>query len=135
MKRYILILLTIISLSACSPDNDGDLNYHFEYVPITEVDVPSEFTLGETYEIRVNYTLPNGCFNFYRYDYIYDATSRRIGTIAIVNNDTNCTQATIEGEYTISVEARQSEPYVFMFWQGTDNQGIDQYLIVEVPVI
>lgn len=135
MKRYILILLTIIFLSACSPSGDDDVNYSFEYVPITDVEIPSSFTLGQTYQIKVNYVLPNGCYNFYNYDYVYENTSRVISTIAIVNDDTTCTQATIEGEYIINIEARQNATYIFRFWEGRDNQGIDQYLIIEIPVL
>lgn len=134
MKRCILILLTIISFSACSTDNDVP-NYYFEYIEITEVDIPSEFILDETYEITISYTLPNNCYQFYHYDYIYEDTSRIIGAIAIVNDDTTCVQSTIDGEFIINVVARQSEPYIFKFWQGEDNQGVNQYLIVEVPVI
>ncbi|PHR72520.1 MAG: hypothetical protein COA67_04545 [Lutibacter sp.] len=135
MKRYFLILLVIISISACSPSSNDDINQHFEYVPITSVEMPSEFTLGQTYQIKVSYVLPNGCYRFYNHDYVYENTSRLIGAIAIVNNDATCTQAAIEGEFTINVIARQNEPYIFMFWEGRDNQGIDQYLIIEVPVI
>lgn len=134
MKRYLLILLTILFISACSPDTD-DSNHHFEYVPITDVEIPTQFTLGETYQIKVNYVLPNGCYRFYNYDYVYENTSRIIGTVAIVDDNAVCTQATIEGEYTIDVIARQNETYIFMFWEGRDNQGIDQYFIIEVPVI
>ena len=135
MKKALLILIIIISISSCSPSSDDDISHHFEYVPITNVDIPSEFTLGETYQINVSYILPNGCYSFYNYDYVYENTSRLIGTIAIVNDDITCTQATIEGEYIINVEARQNDTYIFMFWEGRDNQGIDQYLIIEVPVI
>lgn len=135
MKHYIIILLTILSLSACSPSGDDDVNYHFEYVPITDVEIPSTFTLGNTYEIKVHYALPNDCYGYYSHDYIYENTTRKVGTIAIVNNDVACTQGIIEGEYTINVKAMQNETYVFMFWQGRDSQGIDQYLIIEVPVL
>lgn len=134
MKRYIIILLTIISFSACSLSGDDDVNHHFEYVPITEVDVPSEFILGERYQILVKYSLPNDCYGFYSCDYIYESYSRMVTIIAAVNDDTVCTQTTIEGEYIIDIEVVQSEPYIFKFWQGIDNQGNSEYLIVEVPV-
>jgi len=134
MKRYILILITVFAFSACT-SNNNDTNYHFEYVPITDVNVPDEFLFGETYQITITYELPNGCYSFYSNDYIYENTSRIIGTIAIVDEESTCTQATVEGQYTINVQARQSEDYTFKFWQGTDNQGVDQYLIVNVPVI
>ena len=134
MKRILLILIVIASFSACSL-GDETPNQHFEYVPITEVDIPDQFTFGETYEIIVSYTLPSSCYSFYNFEYIYDETSREVYTYAIVNDDATCPQSTIEGEYIINVETRQSEPYIFKFWQGSDNQGNDEYLIIEVPVI
>lgn len=134
MKRYILVFISLIILSSCSLDDDTP-NQHFEYIKITEVDIPAEFTLGETYEIVVSYSLPNECYQFYNHDYLYEGTSRIIGAIAIVNDDATCTQGIIEGEFIMNVEAIQSEPYLFKFWQGTDNQGTSEYLTVEVPVI
>jgi len=135
MKRYFLILLTVFAFSACSLDNNDNTNYHFEYVPITAVDIPTEFVFGETYPITITYELPNSCYRFYSNDYIYDGTTRIIGTIAIVDDDVICTQTTVQGEYTIDVQARQTETYTFKFWQGQDAQGVDQYLIIDVPVI
>jgi len=134
MKRFLLILITIISLSACSVEDNAP-NYHFEYIGITEVDIPDEFIFGETYEIIVSYTLPNSCYTFYNFDYIYRDTSREIYTYAIVNDDAVCTLETVDGEYIIYVEVRQQEDYTFKFWQGEDSQGVGQYLIIEVPVI
>jgi hypothetical protein len=134
MKKALLILITIISFSACSLDDDTP-ERHFEYIAVTEVDIPNEFTLDETYDIIVSYTLPNSCYSFYNFDYIYDDTSREIYTYAIVNDDVSCTQTTIDSEYIISINASQHETYTFKFWQGSDNQGNDEFLIIEVPVI
>ncbi len=134
MKKALLILIAIISFSACSLDDDTP-SQHFERIAATEVDIPDEFTLGETYDIVVSYTLPSTCYSFYNFDYIHDETSREIYTYAIVNDDVTCTQTTLDSEYIISIEARQEDTYTFKFWQGSDNQGNDEYLIVEVPVI
>lgn len=121
-------------LSACT-SNNNDVNYHFEYVPITNVNVPNQFVFGQTYPITITYELPNSCYSFYNNDYIYNGTSRIIGTIAIVDDGATCTQTTVQGEYVINVQARQMETYTFKFWKGKDAQGVDQYLIVNVPVI
>ncbi len=134
MKRYLLILLTAITLSSCSP-NDYDENYYFEYITVTTVDVPDEFTHGETYQLHIRYELPDNCTAYYHYDYIYDDTSRIIATIGIVYDSEDCESEVSEGEYIINVEALQDEPYIFKFWQGEDNDGEDIFLIVEVPVI
>ena len=57
-----------------------------------------------------------------------------VAPIAIVNEDEVCAQATYEGDFFIFVEALQTEPYIFNFWQGEDEQGNPIYLTIEVPV-
>ncbi len=136
MKRYTLIILALFAFSACSTDNNDMPNYHFEYVSISSVDIPEEFVLGETYPVTITYELPNSCSEFYSYDYIYSDTSRIIGAIAIVDDSTTACDEMITSEsFTINVQASQTETYTFKFWQGQDDQGVDQYLIIDVPVI
>jgi|TARA_B110000037_G_scaffold58046_1_gene70829 hypothetical protein len=132
MKHYLLLFLTVISLFACNND-DGD-NYHFSYVPVVSADVPDAFIYHETYTINVTYELPNGCHSLYNYDYIYDEDSRIIYPISIVNDEDACTEPLIQGEFSIDVHALQTEPYIFKFWQGKNEEGEDQFLIIEVPV-
>ncbi|AOW21035.1 lipoprotein [Urechidicola croceus] len=136
MKRYILILVAILSLSSCSLDDDSDsLSFYPTLVAIDDAVVPEEFQLGESYEITIDYTLPNACYSFNDIYYEYDQNTRIVAVRVLVTNDTSCTQATIEEQYTFTVQVTQTEPYVFKFWQGEDNQGNNQYLIVEVPVV
>ena len=134
MKQYLILFFAVITFAGCS-SNDDDDNYHFEYVPVLSADVPVEFVYGETYRLNVIYEMPNSCYSFYHYDYIYDGASRIIATIAIVNDDEACTQATYEGSFFILVQALQYEPYIFNFWQGDDEDGEPIYLTFEVPVI
>ncbi|MFK5878283.1 MAG: hypothetical protein QM478_02170 [Flavobacteriaceae bacterium] len=134
MKHYLILLFAVITLAGCS-SNDDDTNYHFEYVPVLSADVPEEFVFGQTYRLTVTYEMPNSCYFFYHYDYIYDGPSRMIAPIAIVNDDEVCTQVPYEGEFFIFVQALQNEPYTFNFWQGEDVDGEPIYLTFEVPVI
>ena len=133
MKHYLILLFAVITLASCS--SNDDVNYHFEYVPVLSADVPIEFIHGETYRLTVTYEMPNSCYSFYHYDYIYDDTSRMIAPIAIVNDDEVCTQIPYEGSFFIYVQALQLEPYIFNFWQGEDADGEPIYLTIEVPVI
>ena len=130
MKQLVVVLLSVILLSSCSPSNDEYVNHHFEYVPVVGVDAPDEFILGQTHQVKVTYEMPNGCYSYYSFDYVYQGESREVATIAIVNDEAACTQATYEGEYIINVEAQQREVYTFKFWQA---EG--EYLVVNIPVI
>ena len=133
MKNYAVLFLVVFTLFACSV-NDND-NFHFEYIPVVTVDVPSEFERGQTYRLGITYELPSSCYSFYNYDYLYEDASRIIAAYAMVNDSDPRTLAIIEGEFFILVEALQTEPYIFKFWQGEDEQGEPIYLTIEVPVI
>jgi len=133
MKNYLILLLTIVTFISCN--NNDDDNYHFEYVPVVSADVPEEFIYGRTYPITVEYEMPNNCYSYYHYEYIYDDTSRIIIPIAIVSDSENCNDEPYQHTFIISVEALQTEPYIFKFWQGDDVDGNPIYLIIEVPVI
>lgn len=134
MKQFLLALLAVVFLVSC--DDDDDVVYHFEYVPVLEAEVPEEFEFGRVYELIVTYELPNSCYDIYSYDYIYEGTSRIIAPIAIVDDSAgSCAEMTTEGTFTVRVEALQAEDYLFKFWQGEDEEGEPIYLEIEVPVI
>lgn len=133
MKNYVILLLAVLTFISCSDDDDDE--YHFEYVPVLSADVPEEFEFGKTYQLRVQYELPNSCYYYYSFDYIYDGASRIIAPIALVNDTDVCEEVTSEGEFILFVTASQSEPYLFQFWQGEDEDGEPIYLEIEVPVI
>ena len=135
MKRYILILLTVlVSFSSCSPDGDDDITSFIpELIPVESAVVPLEFTFGETYEITVKYIFPNGCYTFNDIHYEANGYIRTVAIRATVSNQV-CTQSLVEGEHTFTLKCNQKETYILKFWKGKDTQGKDQYIIIEVPV-
>ena len=134
MKQYVILLLAVLTFISCSDDDDND-EYHFEYVPVLSADVPDEFVFGRTYTLYVQYELPNSCYYYYSFDYFYDGASREIYPIALVNDTDVCEEVTSEGEFIVRVTASQSEPYLFKFWQGEDEDGEPVFLEIEVPVV
>ena len=136
--KYLLFMIIAVSitLSSCSTDDGYYHKYHLEYVGVTNVDVPDEFIFGSTNRIDVTIELPNSCYYFYnQYDYFYEGTSRLIYPIAHVDDDVACTLNITETTFSIPVQALQTEPYIFKFYQGEDADGQDIFLTVEVPVI
>ena len=67
---------------SCSLNNDDQPNFTLEIMPIQSVDVPDEFILGETYEISMSYTRPNGCYEFNDFIYQPNGNTR---TVAVVD--------------------------------------------------
>ena len=80
--------------------------------------------------------LPNSCYFYYnQYDYFYEGTSRLIYPIVHVDDGIPCTPSITETTFSIPVQALQSEPYIFKFYQGEDADGEHMFLTIEVPVI
>jgi len=136
--KYLLIMIVAITvtLSSCSNDDDGYHDFHLEYKGVISTDLPDEFIYGRTYLINVTIELPNSCYYFYnQYDYFYEGTSRLIYPIAHIDDGVPCTPNITETTFSIPVQALQSEPYIFKFYEGVDADGQDMFLIIEVPVI
>lgn len=135
MKRYLLLFLAIATFISCDDDDDYH-DYHLEYSEVISVNVPDEFEFGRTYRIEMTIELPNSCYFFYnQYDYFYEGTSRLIYPIVHVDDGIACTPNIREVSFSIPVQALQSEPYIFKFYQGEDADGQDIFLTVEVPVV
>ena len=131
-----MVVALTLSVTSCSNDDDNYHDYHLEYVNVVSADLPDEFIFGNTYRINVTIELPNSCYYYYnQYDYFYEGTSRLIYPIAHVDDGVACTLNITETTFSIPVQALQSEPYIFKFYQGEDAEGQDIFLTIEVPVI
>jgi hypothetical protein len=134
MKKLVIISLALLFFASCSIDNDGE-NFNFDVLPIESVEIPDEFALGETYPIKVNYFRPSTC-HFFKDFYYFKENNER--TVAIINTDfdrSDCADFTDElVDATFNFKVTGNGSYIFKFWQGEDENGEDQYLIIEVPV-
>jgi hypothetical protein len=139
MKRLIILSLTLILFASCSIKDDGinynDANYSLDILPIESVDMPDTFTLGETYPITVSYLKPSTCYSFKEFYYLKNNNERTVAVINYVTNNNSCTDLQDElVEATFNFVVTSNGSYIFKFWQGTDENDVDQYLTIEVPV-
>ena len=135
MKHFTSLFLVVFLLFGCSDDDDNYHDYYLEYTSTVRADVPDEFIFGRTYRINVTIELPNSCYYYYnQYDYFYEGTTRLIYPIAHIDEGVTCTPNSREITFSIPVQALQSEPYIFKFYQGEDTDGQDIFLTIEVPV-
>lgn len=134
-KKIIPLLALFFILNSCSPDDDTQ--YSFKLMPIESVDIPAEFTLGETYPITVHYTVPTSCYYFSSLYYDKDLNIRTIAienAIAQRNNCQDLSAADGANTYTFNFYVTSNGSYIFKFYQGKDDQGNDIFLEYEVPV-
>jgi len=135
MKKLIVFFVLLGTLVSCSLDDDNSVNYHFEILPIESVEIPDQFTLGETYPITVHYIKPSSCYVFNDFYYVKELNERTIAVVNTVYENQSCTEAQEMAEATFNFFVTSNGTYVFKFWQGVDESGNDLYYIVEVPVV
>lgn len=138
VKKAVLITLVIFSFLSCSIDDDNP-TFHFEFVPIETVEMPESFEFGNIYDIEYSYYKQTECHLF---NDLYFEPSGNTRTVAVINRVNHEGSNVICEELIDQLETRTFQfqvinntgSYVFRFWQGVDENGEDEYLIVEVPV-
>jgi len=133
MKKIFFVIFILLLTVSCSDDDSS--NYHYELLPVEEADVPDEFIYGQIYYITVKYIRPTECYVYNDVLYEYDYDARNIAVISTVVEDNDCEVIDSEEELTIRVQALQTSPYIFRFWQGDDDDGNPIYLEIVVPVV
>lgn len=138
MRRLIFICLTATMLllaTSCSLSDDSP-NFHFKPLQITGADLPDSFDLNESYQITVNYTLPDDCSTFSGFDVTdVDTAIRKVVIFGTVRTDREtCITLATEAQATFDFICLYDEPYTFRFWNGEGTDGEQEYLEVVVPV-
>ena len=133
MKKIFFVIFILLLTVSCSDDDSS--NYHYELLPVEEADVPDEFIYGQIYYITVKYIRPTECYVYNDVLYEYDYDARNIAVISTVVEDNDCEIIDSDEELTIRVQALQTSPYIFRFWQGDDDDGDPIYLEIVVPVV
>jgi len=133
MKKIFFVIFILLLTVSCSDDDSS--NYHYELFLVEEADVPDEFIYGQIYYITVKYIRPTECYVYNDVLYEYDYDARNIAVISTVVEDNDCEIIDSDEELTIRVQALQTSPYIFRFWQGDDDDGDPIYLEIVVPVV
>ena len=136
MKKYLfLFVILALSLSSCNLDDSNSNDFYFEVRPIESVEVPEQFVQGETYEIAVTYTKPTNCYVFNNIVFDINGNERTVAVWNTVYPNGNCIEDPEEETVSFDLTIFGSETYLFRFYQGKDEHGVDRYHLVEVPVV
>jgi len=133
MKKFIFLLLITAVFMSCSLDKEPDRN--FVVLPVESVVMPDSYTAGSVSQIMIKYRRPTQCHIFDGFYFDVNGSERTIAIQAVKLNQNNCTDDT-ENLYEIPFDFRPtvSGEYTIKFWLGTDDNGIDQYLVHEIIV-
>ncbi len=135
-KTFLLILCCIaITITSCSL-NDDSVEFNFVPLQIVDAEFPESFTLNETYNIKITYVIPNNCIAFEGFDISnIDITSRNIVAIGSERLDEVCNLVAVEAEGSLDFICLYEGTYFFRMWTGEDENGEQQYIELEVPVV
>lgn len=134
MKKIILLFAGLLLFYSCLNNNDNEINFTYEFLPIDEYTTPDSFTFGEKDTIKVKYTLKNGCYSFDNIHYEYQDTARIVAVKAFIKLDEACAEVITQNEYKFIVTPNQQQDYVFKFYKGLDANGENIFEEVVVPV-
>ena len=134
MKKVISLFALLLLLNACTPESGTE--YKFELLPIESVDIPTEFTLGETVPITVHYSYPTSCHYFNQLYYEKDLNVRTIAVESAVAQRSDCVDTPDDPRtYTFDFYVTSNGgSYHFKFYQGKDENGESIFLEYDVPV-
>ena len=141
MKKFIILMLSLVVLTACSTDDEGpEIKLQPAKAKILKAELPESLEMSKNYTIEVFYELPSPCHidvalvaapgetntEFYLYGAtVFDADQ--------VGCDQTSTDLERSGEFNLFVESTES--YTFHLWRGFTEDGIDIYDPVTVPVV
>jgi hypothetical protein len=133
MKKIILLIIIALGLNACSFNDEKNLSYVL--LPIENVIMPDAYTVGDIAPITIKYRKPTTCHLFYGFYYDFNQSTRTVAVRAVKTNKNNCTDDS-ENPYeaTLNFKPLAAGIYTFKFWNGTDINGEDQFLIYEAEV-
>ena len=135
MKRNIFICFLIaVAFQSCSIEDDT--NFNFVQLEVVEANLPEAFNLNETVTIDLTYLRPNDCTFFRGLDVVPEArTTLNVGIVgSLFTDNEDCTDVNQEIETSFNLEVLFSETYLFRFYTGTDENGVAQFMEIEVPV-
>jgi len=140
MKKFVLLSLGLIMFWSCSSDPTDDDNYHFEILPIAEVDAPETLVADDVNRIIYRYYKPTNCHEYNDLYYVANGFNRTLAVVALVT-DTFGSGLPCEPQENVIDErgfdffaAPGATSYTFKFWQGEDENGKDIYLTMQIPV-
>lgn len=135
MKKIALFIVLITSFLSCSIDNDNP-SYTYQILPVDSYVVPTSFTLGQTYSIKLKYQKPTSCHLYQGIYYDKNLNTRTIAVQTAIENNKVCTQEVPPlSEVSFNFIVNNTGSYIFKFYKGKDDKGEDIFENVEIPVV
>lgn len=133
MKKIALFLVLMTSLLSCSIDEGDSYTYHV--LPVDSYTLPTTFKVGALHEVKLKFQKPTVCYTYNGIYYYSEGNTRTIGINAYVKKGESC--ATVLPpltEVSFNFQPATTGTYVFKFYKGANDAGVDQFEDVEITV-
>lgn len=143
MKKLLLLLalVTFSIFSSCSPEDDNNLSFTLELVPVQDIaDIPEHFERGRTYDIKLYYMMPSDCH--YLNKILLEpmgANEWMVAIEAFVVDNPDCNQFEQMVMEEVIVQFTCTTSYsgnncTLKFYNGEDDEGNPQFIERTIPV-
>lgn len=140
MKKLLLLFITLVILSSCSPEEGNTIPFHIEFLSVDTVEVPQSITPGYDYAMTITYRRPTDCHYFQGFYYEQQGDVHIIAPQTMVLETEGCQpldNAAPEVEtFTFQCDENyEYDHYIFKFYTGEDQIGNQSFYSIEVPVV
>lgn len=133
MKRIVLFIAISLFFVGCEPASDEYLQY--DLLPVSSVDMPTEFAKDSITEIPVKYIKPTTCHFFYDFYYQKLGLNRTVAIYAATSGNPNCQPDYVtEVEIPLRFKPTELGTYHFKFLIGENPDGTNIFLEHDVVV-
>lgn len=138
MKKLFLLLL-VFAIAACSLDDEDNVEYHMEFIPVENAIVPDTLIPGQSFKMLISFKRPNDCHYFDGFFTEENIKGQTIAPQTMVFENITCnsldTEPAEEVVYNFDFSpAYRDSVYVFMFYKGLDAAGQKVFSETTVPV-
>lgn len=136
MKKFVLLLLAVFAVSSCSLDDGGQNNFYLQVLPVDSFEIPESFVQGRKYPMKIFYKLPTNCHHVTGFYYAKEGNKRIVGIQSRVFYKDYCLPLESQelDSLSFNFEVGTENSYIFKFYKGTNEEGIDSFEEVEIPV-
>ena len=136
MKKIVLIFVALLLFIGCSLNDEKNIKFHMELLPVHSTTFPAKFTKDVEYDIPIQFVRPSNCHVFEGFYYDKNLNIRTIAIQSSVLEQDNC----IVSPEATSTQILRFKPttetsYIFKLWKGVDAAGADIYEEITIPVI
>lgn len=135
MKKILLLLVVLATITACTPDNGPTDTYTFHVLAVDSYTLPATFKLGVADTIKLKYQKPSACHIYQGIVYNREEKTRTIAIqTAVKDNEVCSTEVPPLSELSFTFLPTETGSYIFKFYKGKNTDGTNKFESVEIQV-